>query len=178
MRFSPLLVAGLLSSCTMMALIASPLPAQAAEPPAAQRLTLTGLGPIRIGMTPAQLQRAGIRHEVPDDTFGGVSECAHAAVIGQPGVTLMFEQGRIVRIEIDRPGIRSLSGAQVGDTEEAVKRLYGDRLVVEPHKYDDHGHYLVVFAADGSSSMVFETDGEVVTDMRAGPAAGYVEGCA
>jgi hypothetical protein len=143
-----------------------------------QRLTLEGLGPIRIGMTPAQLQRAGVRYETPDDTFGGIGTCAQTAVIGRPGVALMFENGRVARIEIDRPGIRSLSGAQVGDTEAAVKRLYGKRLVVEGHKYDDAGHYLIVHAAAGASSMVFETDGRVVTQMRAGPAAGYVEGCA
>lgn len=145
---------------------------------AAPRLTLTGLGPIRIGMTSAQLRQVGVRHTSPDDTFGGIAECAQVAVIGRPGVTLMFERSRVVRIEIDRPGIRSLSGAQVGDTEATVKRLYGDRLVVEPHKYDDTSHYLKVFAADRASSMVFETDGQVVTEMRAGPAAEYVEGCA
>lgn len=142
------------------------------------RLSLDGLGPIRIGMTSAQLRRAGVRHAKADDTFGGLQACAQVRVLGRPGVVLMFESGRVSRIEIDRPGIRSLSGAQVGDTEDAVKRLYGARLAVEPHKYDETGHYLVVRAADGSASMVFETDGRVVTEMRAGPAAGYVEGCA
>lgn len=148
--------------------------ADAAEP----RLTLDGYGPIRIGMTPSQLERAGVRYETPDNIFGGIQECAHAAVVGRPGLTLMFENGRVSRIEVDRPGILTRSGAQVGDSEAKVKRLYGARLEVAPEGHDNAGHVFVVSVAGNASYLVMDTDGEVVTGMRAGPSAGYVEGCA
>jgi hypothetical protein len=37
------------------------------------------------------------------------------------------------RIEVEAPGIRTLSGVAVGDSVERVKRAYADRLTVEPH---------------------------------------------
>lgn len=139
------------------------------------RLTLSGLGPLQNGMSPAEVHRAGFRFTLRD--FGDISECAQVDILEQKDVGLMFEDGRVVRIEILTNKIQSLSGARLGDTEEEVKRIYGDDLVIEPHQYDPNGHYLKVFSKGKRTSMVFETDGRIVTDMRAGPGAEYVEGC-
>lgn len=139
------------------------------------RLTLGGLGPLRNGMSATEVRRAGFRFKVRD--FGNVDECAQVDILGQKDVGLMFEDGRVVRIEIFSNKIPSLRGVRIGNTEEEVKSIYGSALVIEPHQYDPEGHYLKVFSKDKQSSMVFETDGRVVTDMRAGPGAEYVEGC-
>jgi hypothetical protein len=126
-------------------------------------------------MSATEVHRAGFRFKVRD--FGDINECAQVDILGQKDVGLMFEDGRVVRIEVLSNKIQSLSGARLGDTEEGVKRIYGSGLVIEPHQYDPNGHYLKVFSKNKKTSMVFETDGRIVTDMRSGPGAQYVEGC-
>lgn len=95
---------------------------------------------------------------------------------------LMFSEGRLVRIEVFDAGIRTASGAGVGDAEESVKQLYPGRITVEPHHYVPEGHYLRSTAKapdDCRYGMVFETDGKVVTSLRTGTLAALslVEGC-
>ena len=151
----------------------------ASAPPALDQfhLTLDGLGPLRIGMTLKEVADTGFRIKIEHDFEP--NECARAEVEGQKNVWLMFENGRVVRVEVLGGRIATLSGVRVGDTEEQVRKTYGARLVVEPHKYDDNGHYLIVFSSDRKQALVMETDGKVVTDFRAGLAgpAEYVEGC-
>ena len=72
-------------------------------------------------------------------------------------------------------------GARVGDSEDAVRKLYGSRVSVTPHKYTN-GHYLTVTPmapSDSQYRIIFETDGKRVTRYRAGrlPQVAYVEGC-
>jgi hypothetical protein len=116
------------------------------------------------------------------------SSCANVRSPKMPrGVTLMIERDsvgapiRVERINIDSAGVRTAEGASVGDTEEHVKQVYGDRLRVEPHKYTGPtGHYLIVqTVGDSLHRIVFETDGQRVLRFRAGrrPAVDYVEGC-
>jgi hypothetical protein len=138
-------------------------------------LTFYGLGPLKIGMPATKLRSAGFRFKVQN--FGDINDCAQVIILGQKDVGLMFENGRISRIEIYTKSISTFSGARISNSEEEVKRIYGKRMLIEPHRYDDRGHYLKVFSSDKKSSLVFETDGHLVTEMRAGPGAEYVEGC-
>ncbi len=64
-------------------------------------------------------------------------------------------------------------------SETDVRAIHGAGLIVEPHQYDDHGHYLKILSVDKTHAMVFETDGKRVTEFRAGAgnAPHYVEGC-
>ena len=91
----------------------------------------------------------------------------------------MVEKGRIVRVETKDRRFRTASGARVGDSEATVRRIYGRRLEVTAHKYDEHGHYLIVRSTDRRYALVMETDGKKVVFIRSGvvPAAEYVEGC-
>lgn len=94
----------------------------------------------------------------------------------------MVIEGNIARVDVgDSSDIPTDAGAHVGDTEARVKSLYGARLTVSNHKYED-GHYLTVrsaTAADTLHLLVFETAQGKVTRMRAGakPGVEYVEGC-
>jgi hypothetical protein len=167
-----LIVATIASTITFAGVAAS-------SPPALDqfRLTLNGLGPLRIGMTLKDVEDAGFRVKI-EHNFD-VNECAQAEVEGQKHIWLMFENGRLARVEVYGGRTTTFSGVRVGDTEERVRKTYGARLTVEPHKYDDNGHYLIVFSTDRRQALVMETDGKVVTEFRAGLAlpAQYVEGC-
>ena len=142
------------------------------------RLTYSGLGSLRIGMTLRDAERAGFKIVV-DEQFSEISVCGLARVSGYDNVQLLFEENRIARIEIYDRKFSTFSGAKVGDTENDIRQIYGARVKVEPHKYDPNGHYMVVSSSDKKYALVFETDGKTVTDLRAGriPAVHYVEHC-
>lgn len=87
---------------------------------------------------------------------------------------------QLERVDVDSVGVRTAEGVAVGDAESVVRRLYGARVRVTPHKYEPRGHYLTVDATgDTLHRIVFETNGRRVTRFRAGrrPAVDYVEAC-
>jgi hypothetical protein len=141
------------------------------------RLTFDGLGPLHVGMTRQQVQAAGYR--VPLGPGQAANACVQARVAGDRHIRLMFESGRVTRVEVLGGRTPTWSGIRVGATEEKVRKTYGARLVVRPHKYDPHGHTMIVFSRDKQRALVLDTDGQVVKGFRAGVAASaqYVEGC-
>ncbi|HVF13485.1 MAG TPA: hypothetical protein VM942_02740 [Acidimicrobiales bacterium] len=119
----------------------------------------------------------------PDDPYDG--DCKYAYAVGLPEVGFMVINGRIARVDVGDSGVRrvtTVSGVGTGDTEETIKRTYPGRIHVEGHPYVPTGHYLVYVPTDPALahlSMVFETDGQVVTTFRAGMkgAVSQIEGC-
>jgi hypothetical protein len=148
----------------------------------ASRMTLDGIGPVKVGMTLAEASAAaGAPLEVmPSPTEG----CAHARPAGGPEhVMFMVVDGKVVRVEAG-PGITTLSGIGVGSTEAEVLATYPGQIRVEPNPYQGHRgfHTLVYTPADPAFAqygLIFETNGERVTSFRsgfAGPVA-WIEGC-
>jgi hypothetical protein len=148
---------------------------------------LRGAGPLRIGMSIGDVRRAlqdpaaALHVSDPDDPRGenGCTYLQSGSLPKEVGVLL--EGKRVVRIDV-HGRFRTASGAGVGDSEDRVKALYAGRIVLQPHRYDPDGHYLVympVDNADRAYGLVFETDGKVVTMYRAGlrRAVAWVEGC-
>jgi len=143
-------------------------------------LTEHGIGPVRVGMTLAEVAgatSAGIRLVGTDST-----ECSYLSWRdGPPGVLIMAEGGRVVRIDVRNPAITTPEGIKIGSTEAEVQQRYAGQIEVLPHKYTD-GHYLVITprnSADRELRIVFETDGKKVETLRGGrvPPVQYVEGC-
>lgn len=156
---------------------------------------LRRVGPLEIGASIDQVRRVlgdpdaflvqALRQgrELPREP--DESPCAYMMTRQTPDqIGLMFSRGRLVRVDVYEPGIRTASGAQVGDTESKLLALYGVRIAVRQHHYPPAAaHYLILNAADPEDRafrVVFETDGSVVTRFRTGTVAavGQVEGCA
>ncbi|HEU4559596.1 MAG TPA: hypothetical protein VFS20_17220 [Longimicrobium sp.] len=141
-------------------------------------LRADGIGPLRVGMTVDEANRAvggGL------DRTSGLEECDYVRPkTGPAGVSLMVVDGRIARVDVDSTSVATAAGVRLGDTESRAREAYpGAR--VEPHKYVD-GHYVIAIPgapADTLHRIVFETDGKAVTRMRGGvyPPVEYVEGC-
>lgn len=153
---------------------------------ASPRLYLRGLGALRIGMSLGAVRdalgdRAASLEGLEPNSVDNCSYLRSRAL--PPGIGLMFMQGRLVRIDVDEGGdTRTASGIGIGSTEDDVRRVYGNRISAEPHKYID-GHYLIYTPIDDPDrglSMRFETDGRVVITYRTGraDAVQLVEGCA
>jgi hypothetical protein len=140
-----------------------------------------GLGPIQVGMTLAEAVNMGILNENPNMK----KECDFvfpAVGAGVPdNVGVMIVRGKVARIDVDTGSVTTEDGAKIGDTEEKIKSIYDGDVQVEPHKYVTGGHYMIVMgdSASAGKAIVFETNGKVVTNFRAGrlPEVKWVEGC-
>ena len=91
-------------------------------------------GPIKIGMPLIAVRRV-LRD--PQAYLSGndpevlLDECANLESKAIPsGLGLMFIKGFVVRIDVFEKGIRTASGAEVGDREDKIKRLYRGRITI------------------------------------------------
>ena len=134
-----------------------------------------GVGPAKVGMTLPQLNMA--LHEkfaMPESKED--QGCFYVTASKHPQVSFMIENRRLVRVDVDKSGMATSEGVQVGDSEEHVKQVYGPRLKVEPQHYAE-GHYLTL--RNGNYGIRFETDEGKVSRFYAGTfeAVQYIEGC-
>jgi hypothetical protein len=144
------------------------------------RITLAGVGPARVGGSVRDVSDAvGESLVEVGDVRSGSDSCHHMRFGSVPSLLFMVEDNRVVRVETKDRRFRTASGIRIGDSEKKVRQVYGKRLEISAHKYDDHGHYFIVRSVDRRRALVMETDGKTVVYIRAGlvPAAEYVEGC-
>lgn len=153
-------------------------PATSAQP----SVTEMGYDKLRAGMTFTEAN-AALNGALKPAAGANLAECDYVTWEGGPkGLLVMVLENKIARVDItEGSAVTTDAGAKIGDTEDQVKSLYGARVSVSPHKYDD-GNYLRVKstnAADTSHVIVFETVKGKVTRFRAGvtPGVDFVEGC-
>lgn len=173
------------------------------EPPAAEQqqppvdanaLTPQGWGPLRIGMSMAEIT-AALGPDANPNAVGGADEqaCTQFRPERAPeGMLLMVEQGVLTRISLSRTNtLKTDRGFGLGDTAAAIKAAYGADAVATPHRYLDlPAEYIAVwtnlrpaigeYVQDASArGIVYETNREgVVQHIHAGgPSIQYVEGC-
>ena len=88
----------------------------------------------------------------------------------------MVEQGVITRADANTI-VRNSAGVTARMSARDVLRAL-PAMRAEPHKYDQHGQYLILPKGD-NKALVFETSHGKLQRMRAGikPAVDYVESC-
>ncbi len=139
---------------------------------AALILSLSGLGPVKIGMTEKQAERASgfeIRlQEVGEGCFQGPMGPA----------TVLVRGGRIRVIGTARRNrIRTPSGIRVGDSRRRLKKVYGARLRSRPSPL---GSSTIFEIRDGKRELHFVVLSGRVVGIEAGrrPEIDFSEGCA
>jgi len=141
-------------------------------------VTATGIGPVRAGMTIAELRQAldSVRFTDPDS-----ARCAYPRFAGLPeGVWVMVEHGVVGRVDVQKGDVATAEGISIGDDSADVRAAYGPRMTVMPHKYTDGNYLEVKSARDTMHLIIFETNVEgTVLRYRAGqlPQVRYVESC-
>lgn len=158
-------------------------------------LTPDGWGPLRIGMTREEVV-AALGEDANPQAVGGPEPdfCDQFRPVRAPeAMLLMIEDGRLTRISLIVPSdVVTDGGLGIGATAAQVKAAYGDRAVVEPHKYQDApAEYVTVWSQGGAGDGAYVTDPQArglvyeigsqgtVEDIHAGgPSIQYVEGCA
>lgn len=145
------------------------------------KVTLNGIGTVRVGMTVKEATRAAGTKLVGDAPN---NSCYYVKPQGEPqNIGFMVTGGRISRVDVYKNSrVATFSGARIGDTEARIKSLYPGQITVTPHKYVQGGHYLTLVPQDrayGNYRLIFETDGKRITQFRTGklPEVEFVEGC-
>lgn len=147
----------------------------------ALRVTISGIGPLRAGVSVTEASSLlGAALAVQDDS--DPTACGYLLWPGGPaGVSVMVDSQRIARVEVRSGTTATLEGARIGDSDQRIRRLYAGRVTASPHKYTA-GQYLTVAPAspaDSAFRLIFETEEGRVTRYRSGrlPQVEWVEGC-
>jgi hypothetical protein len=153
--------------------------ALAATAAAAPAWTLdpAGFGPLKFGMDFDAARRAGARGIKPTPPPRGNPQCDQMLLPGHPGVSLMFVDGVLRRVDIYRAGIRTTRGVATGDPVARARRAY-PRLDDAAGKYGPGARYLTL-GPDHDQALRFETRAGKITRIYAGrwQEVQLVEGC-
>ncbi|WP_396593294.1 hypothetical protein [Brevundimonas sp. R86498] len=158
-------------------------------------LTAEGFGPLRIGMSRAEVVSALGEDSNPGAVGGPEPEaCDQWRPARAPdGLLVMVQDGTLTRISVSEPStLKTDRGFGVGDPATSIKAAYGSSAVAEPHKYvaapaedifvwtkggpASAGSYVEEAGARG---IRYEINGEGRVNMVhvGGPAIQLVEGC-
>ena len=145
------------------------------------RATMSGIGPIRVGMNERQLEEV-LQTRLPETQDASEDSCRYIEAGPRwPGTGMMMLDGRVARIDVTKRGIETLSGAAVGDLVSKVRSIYGGRLRSQDHDFGtgEGMQYLTMYSSDHRYGIRFETDGERVTEFYVGTAEAvkFIEGC-
>ncbi|WP_313104128.1 hypothetical protein [Brevundimonas sp.] len=167
-------------------------PAGPADAALATVLTPLGYGPLKIGMTQAEVDAA---FGPPPANAGEAapSECRYYHPPRAPeGLLVMVENGVLTRLTATKDSaVKTEDGVGVGDDGEQVKARYGTAATVTPHKYQGapsayvtlwpgKPHLQGAYVTDPTArGLVYEIgdDGKVAFIHAGGPSIQNVEGC-
>lgn len=158
-----------------------------AASPGPEPLTPEGWGPLRIGMTRAEVVAAAGEDANPQAVGGPEPDrCDQFRPERAPeGMIVMLEEGRLTRITlVEGSELKTERGFGVGASADSVAAAYGAEATITPHKYRSApASYITVWTtpppAPEPRGIVYETFGEGrVSQIHAGgPSIQYVEGC-
>lgn len=159
---------------TTSALVAIAVPAAFALS-ARDRISHSGLGPVKLGMTERQIEHAAKRPIAIGYDFPG-SDCGFATLAGK--TQGLFTGRRLRRIYIRTPRFATAGGVRVGSPEQRVLEAYPGRLSREPQKYILDEDDLIL--RKGDRKIVFTLSKGRVAEISTGrrPEIDLVEGCA
>ncbi|MGQ3040082.1 MAG: hypothetical protein ACT6TH_03250 [Brevundimonas sp.] len=157
--------------------------------PSANVLSAQGFGPLRIGMTTAEIE-AALGPDANPNAVGGADpeSCDQFRPQRAPeNMLVMTERGVLTSIWLTRTSdIPTDRGFRIGDSAASIKAAYGSAATVELHKYEPApAEYITVWSSSDHTSpaargIKYEIgqDGNVKAIAAGGPSISYVEGCA
>ena len=146
---------------------------------ASSSVSTVGIDRIMFGMTIHDAQvAAGSR-------FTPVTPTGHCYLVtpddGQAGLTFWVVAGTIERVDVDTRTITTRSGAGIGDTEDRIREMFGERIHTTPLP-NGSGNLLAYIpkdVADATYRVMFLSNGVQITRLWAGrlPWAEELGGC-
>ncbi|MEU1923275.1 hypothetical protein AB0H23_28815 [Streptomyces albogriseolus] len=107
-----------------------------------EEVTVDGIGPVRIGMSAEEVERAA---GTPLSLVGDASHCTDGTLAGTPdGLSMMFMQNSLVAVTVATPAtVSTASGMRVGTTRDELFDTYGNEITTE---WTENGAERLVFA--------------------------------
>ncbi len=156
-------------------------------------LTAEGWGPLRVGMTRAEVTEALGPADEPDGIpvlDPSVCDFYHPQRAPE-GLIVMLENDRLARVTlIDSGEVKTEGGLAPGAPASAVRDHFGNRAVALPHHYEAApAEDIYVWTTPRAATAYVEdsaarglryeigSDGNIVAIHVGGPAIQYVEGC-
>ncbi len=127
----------------------------ATVPAVATVLTADGLGPVRIGMTAAEVAAVWGANAVVSEPM--TCQVYHPDK-APDGVDVMLQDGRLTRITLGQgSSVKTDRGFGVGDSGIAIKQAFGGAVFAQPAKYDPApAEDLFVWAKGRSTAYVVD----------------------
>ena len=147
------------------------------------KLTPAGWGPVRIGMSQAQTEKA-LNIHLEGEAFDNQGSCMELYSSDErlTGVYFMFLDGKLSRISVgDKSAVKTPRGIGAHATADEVRAAYGEKLQAEPNHYLElPAEYLTYWVKSEKSGVRFETDSQrkVETIHAGNDSIQLIEGCA
>jgi hypothetical protein len=148
------------------------------------RLSINGLGPVKINMTVAEASGVAGTPIVPFKPNPNRVCDYYKPANGPEGVTFMVSSGRIATVEIETNKIVTNYGVKIDDSESLIKSVYpAGQIQTARLANSEKGKSWTVqpssFAEKNLRLVFVSTNGKTVTRMIAGkvPEVNYIEGC-
>jgi hypothetical protein len=147
------------------------------------RLAINGIGSVYVGLTVSEAEKISGRmfSKARDHVSRSDGSCAYFNANGLSGVSFMFIDGKVARIDVQNSKIMTLRGAKIGDSEAQVQALYSNQLKITPNPYRGD-HFLTFYPKDSKDRayrLIFATRKGKISALYSGkvPAVEYSEGC-
>ena len=146
---------------------------------AASSVSTVGIDRVMFGMTLHDAQVAA------GSQFTPITPVGHCFLVvpeaGQAGLTFWVVAGTVERVDVDTRTITTRSGAGIGDTEERIRELFGERIhtTALPDGSGNLLAYVPKDVADATYRVMFLSNGVQITRLWAGrlPWAEELGGC-
>ncbi len=146
---------------------------------AASSVSTVGIDRIMFGMTLHDAQVAA------GSQFTPITPVGHCFLVvpeaGQAGLTFWVVAGTVERVDVDTRTITTRSGAGIGDTEDRIREMFGERIhtTALPDGSGNLLAYIPKDVADATYRVMFVSNGLQITRMWAGrlPWAEELGGC-
>ena len=146
---------------------------------AASSVSTVGIDRVMFGMTLHDAQVAA------GSQFTPITPVGHCFLVvpeaGQAGLTFWVVAGTVERVDVDTRTITTRSGAGIGDTEDRIRELFGERIhtTALPDGSGNLLAYVPKDVADATYRVMFLSNGLQITRMWAGrlPWAEELGGC-
>ena len=146
---------------------------------AASSVSTVGIDRIMFGMTLHDAQVAA------GSQFTPITPVGHCFLVvpeaGQAGLTFWVVAGTVERVDVDTRTITTRSGAGIGDTEDRIRELFGERIhtTALPDGSGNLLAYVPKDVADATYRVMFLSNGLQITRVWAGrlPWAEEIGGC-
>jgi hypothetical protein len=143
------------------------------------RLGTNGIGPVLTGMTLEEvIDASGLRFKTTSSAPRG--SCKHVQPIGGPkDLSFMANDGTIAVAYVNNPAIKTLRGAQIGDSESKIRSMYPGQLKSAQSLRKKDLQFVPRDAEDRNHRIVFSFLQGKLVSFRSGrlPEVLWLEGC-